>query len=135
MVKAEIKNIEEFKELLEKYKLITKEDIDLAYERLVKDKVITYSFGSTIMQDLTGFGDCNTCTLCLAVTNQNNLMGEECIYCVYNIKKKKSSNGSYACLHGESEPSYDAITQSYDSKALLKAIKNRIKFMKSLKIK
>ncbi len=122
----EILNIKEFKELLELYKSITEKDIDRAYQEVIKNKVIEHNFGFTVMKYLTGFGGCDTCTLCVAVNN-------ECIHCVYNVEKK-STNVGYSCLHDKSEPSYNAITQSYDSRALLKAIKERIKFMKSLEI-
>ena len=105
-----MKNIKEFKELIEKYESITLEDIVLA-----EATVDVFEYGFDIAQYLTGYGSKNSCMLCGAINS-------DCSQCVWG---KVEFN--FGCIV---HPTFKAIENAEDAKELLQAFKNRAAYMR-----
>ena len=106
-MKREIRNLEEFKELIRRYETITLKEIKQA---------------NCSAQKLTGFGLCFTCTLCMKVNYKYS--NENCKYCIYGPMKE----GRCACLDGKNKDTYSEIActdTTRTPKELLIAYRNR----------
>jgi hypothetical protein len=112
----EMKNLEEFKKLIERYETITIEEIRKEWKN--NDE------GWETAQNLTGFGGTGTCTLCKAVgIDKNELFSNpNCSECVYEE--------DYGCIHGNNEKTYNKIEESKTPKGLLTAFRNRAKHLR-----
>ncbi len=141
-----IKNLEAAKKLVKKYRSITKDDVISTQEKICED----YCNGCydedggyhdcedcsrgediefhTIAQRLTGYGNCDKCTLCKDVyKNDINLSDEEsCEGCIY-----MECTGSM-CNYGENEQSYEDVGDSKTVKDFLKNLKKRADHLESL---
>jgi hypothetical protein len=110
-----MKNLEEFKKLIERYETITLDEIETVW----KDKVDTYGIADTltyiVANKLTGFGASSTCTLCQSV--KTNII--HCADCVYGIL--------LGCINDET---YHKIENAKTPRGLLSAFKNRAKHLR-----
>lgn len=106
-----MKNLKEFKALIERYESITKEEIE-GCKCYTYDHTRLYAYD--IMNELTGFGGTDTCSLCLAVEH-------DCYLCVYGNDLK--------CIE---DSTYDRIIDAFDTDCLLQALRNRANYMKTL---
>lgn len=104
-----VSNLKEAKELLEKYKSITLEQLKKAFE---EDPSLD---GGDIIHHITGFGDPATCMLCLAV----NEICTNCIYCF------RLSEDHMPCL----DTIYNEICFSENAEDLFKAVQKRISYL------
>ena len=104
-----MKNLKEFKELIERYESITLEEI----EEVWGDN----SCGESVAQELTGFSGVKTCTLCKSVRSN-------CSECVY-----KERGWCYKSVNKET---YYAISDASTPTELLEAFRNRAKHMRTL---
>lgn len=107
-------NTEAFIKLIDKYKSITKEQLQETYNQLMEDEIISNVY--EVLSEITGFGSTYDCSLCKSV--QRN-----CDLCLYSILKPMDD--TFACL-GET---YDAIEKAETIDELYDAIQNRISFM------
>lgn len=104
-----VNNLKEAKELLERYKSITMEQLEEAY------KENPYVNGEKIMRNITGFGKTSSCILCLAVN-------EVCGKCIYSFRY----SGYYPpCI----DNIYDEIHYAKNAKDLFAAIQKRISYL------
>lgn len=71
-----MKNLEVAKELLEKYKSVTLEELKQVFKDLQESQEDGLVDGDMVLNALTGFGEPQTCLLCRAV----NEICEDCIY-------------------------------------------------------
>ena len=122
-----IKNLKEFKALINRYETITIEEIKKI------DKGIIYK--DTKMK-LTGFGDYETCTLCIGVSYGPNNMGN-CLNCVWGVVLNNfETKGYYRPCYGENksitQKTMQNIASADSSKKLLTAYRNRAKHMRSI---
>lgn len=104
-----VNNLREAKELLEKYKSITLEQLEEAFEEN------PYSVGVEIINEITGFGRLTTCMLCLAVEGL-------CRNCIYSFRY---SEGIIPCV----DITYSAIYHATNAKNLFAAIQKRINYL------
>jgi len=112
-----MKNLKEFKELIERYETVTIEEIREQWKITKKDETRIGSVPHYTAQKLTGFGGSITCTLCLAIE-------QKCEQCVLSIN---STDDSYHCLNFHHRPTYDGINFSKSPAGLLTALRNRAK--------
>lgn len=126
------KNIKEFKNLIEKYEKITLEEIQKVWKSFVEDAAEEYEYatgeyitedarGEDVAPELTGFGSCTTCTLCRAVL-------ECCTECIYFRKRKEDF--MYCCNTGRNAKTYKAIDNAKNPEELLKAFRQRAKYLR-----
>lgn len=107
-------NTEAFIKLIDKYKSITKEQLEQIHNRLIEDEEISNVY--EVLTEITGFGDIYRCSLCQSTQKNCNL-------CLYSVLKPVDN--MYACLGG----TYDAIANAETIDELYDAIQNRISFM------
>jgi hypothetical protein len=98
-------NIPEFIALIKRYESITLEEIE-------QNPFINGDLGA---QKLTGFGNRDTCTLCISVKN-------ECNKCIYET--------IFNCVHGVLTYSYFNIKDAETPEELLIAFHNRAKALR-----
>jgi len=103
----ETENLQEFKDLLERYKTITLEEIREAFAR---KKNISHAKAA-----LTGFGEVSTCTLC---DNIDTL----CHYCAWGPDVR-------ACYRGLQKETYKLIEEAHTPEELLAAYRARAEHM------
>ena len=101
-----MKNLKEFKALIERYETITIEEITKGFRRYTSNEVPEY---------LTGFGASITCSLCVSAGSCNN--------CVY---------GKDSCMDGKNEKTYFRITNADTPTKLKNAYRARAKHMRTL---
>lgn len=117
-----MKNLQAFKDLIETYKNITKEDI----EEAVFNFFLPVS-GNDILNVLTGFGNINDCILCDSVDQDCN----ECLHSIYKAKKNESHcpcayRKSYTHLHKF------VYRKPSDVDKLMKFINNRVLYLQEI---
>lgn len=105
---SSITNLEAAKELVKKYRSITKKDLDREY---YGDDPCYYALTS-----LTGFGKESTCPLC---------RDTKCENCIHSIKLKISG----ACTY---DSSYDKIEFANNIDELYQAIQERANYLEEL---
>ena len=111
-----MKNLEAAKELLERYKNITLEEL----KQVFKDFQENYQEGDiidgdTVLNTLTGFGEPNTCLLCKTV---NRI----CEYCIYSFRLKE---GPIPCI----DIIYHRICNSETAEELYQYLQQRISYL------
>lgn len=119
-------NIEAFKNLIEKYESISLVNIKEGWDEFSSEESAAYY----TLQNLTGFGSCNTCSLCEAVGT--TIGGRDwkttcnCQNCMYYLV---NPNGECPpCV----DDTYEAIDSAGSPEELYDAIQNRIKYMKQI---
>ena len=112
-MKKNVKNLPEFKALIERYRIITLEEIE---ETANCDDYV----GRDNKHILTGFGSYTYCTLCIAVGTTN--IYSNCKFCVYPGKEE-------GCLKHKT---YDAIESAKTPEELLTAYRARAEYMETL---
>lgn len=107
-----IKNIPEFKKLIERYETITLEEIE---KECKKSSV-------RIQRRLTGAGSVYFCTLCRSVgaISKGNPDCDKCVYSLFN-------GLLFAC---EDTPTYEELFKSKKPKEILKAYRSRAAWMR-----
>ena len=104
-----VNNLKEAKKLLEKYKSITLEQLEEAYDEVGLKR------GDEILSEITGFGQTSSCILCLAVD-------EVCENCIYSFRLQERR---VPCL----DKIYDEICKTTNAKDLFAAIQKRISYL------
>lgn len=104
-----MKNLKEAKELLEKYKSITLEQLEKDY----KENPILVGFD--FLNKITGFGDTNSCILCTAVN-------EGCVNCIYSFRIDERP---FPCL----DKIYIEMDRATSAEELFNAIQKRISYL------
>lgn len=112
-----MKNLEAAKELLERYKNVTLEELKQVFKDLQEnyqedDDIVD---GDTVLNALTGFGDPSTCLLCKAV----NGFCEDCIYS-FRINEE-----SVPCL----DSIYNRMSGSETAEELYHYLQQRISYL------
>ena len=111
----QIKNLPEFKKLIERYETITIDEIDES---------------NLDINVLTGFGSCHSCNLCKGAGYPK--MGF-CFNCVWGeIEKVTMDNLTSPCFIGKNKRTYNAIDNADSTEELLTAYRNRAKHMRSI---
>ena len=103
-----MKNLKEAKELLEKYKSITLEQLEAMYSK--GDK------GHKILFKITGFGTTNSCMLCLSVN-------EICDDCIYSFRIYNEND--VPCL----DKIYEEMSEATSAEELFNALQKRISYL------
>lgn len=111
-----MKNLKEFKELIERYESITIEEIEATGDFVIDDAFIRGLLKQSTINKLTGFGTKKSCKLCSAIEN------DFCEGCVYDIGK---NNLGVSCTIDQFEESFNLIRDAENAEELLLAIKKR----------
>ena len=114
-------NIIEFKDLIKRYESITLEELTNPKLRLLGSRAI--------MNYLTGFGDYETCTLCvkaeeLSIEVYGNIFAT-CNFCIWTTTDN-------FCYYGKNEQTYSAIWEARNREKLFEAVKKRAEHMKKV---
>ena len=109
------KNIKEFKELILKYESITLEEIEKHYNKLSREFA---------HENLTGFGDAETCTLCISIK-------KDCSICTYSVTPRLKKN-DFHCMNSINEKTFDMISDATTPQELKAAYKARAKHMRNI---
>lgn len=115
-----MKNLNEFKALIERYESITEDEINK------KDVELEYCSAFEIANELTGYGSTHTCILCTRVGFSRNSYRPNCVDCVYGLSKESDH---YGC---SLDQTYYAIENAEDTAELLTAFRERAKYMRTL---
>jgi len=109
------KNIEQAKELVNRYRAVTEEEILSLMDNI-------HDSGSCV-EDLSGFGSQASCTLCLTVgaAHPGDINCNDCIY-----------QGDTKCFRGPNNPTYVAILESETADELIKAFRDRANHIESI---
>ena len=123
-----MKNIKEFRALIEKYESITLEELENKREELTKhssfDKYCSEKdIIADTLQSITGFGNSYTCKLCYVKIEYDPKVGDLCKHCVWF----NGSSEINPCMEHET---FKEIEKSESFEELLIALKNRAKYMK-----
>lgn len=105
-----VNNLKEAKELLEKYKSITIEQLEEVY-----DEGCLIKTGDEVLNELTGFGNTSSCILCLAVN-------EVCENCIYSFRIQERG---VPCL----DKIYNEMCNAMNAEDLFVAIQKRIRYL------
>ena len=105
-----VNNLKEAKELLERYKSITLEQLEKAY-----GKEIPFKMGDEVLNKITGFGKTYSCILCLAVN-------EVCENCIYSFRLQERNT---PCL----DKIYNEMCNALNAEDLFAAIQKRISYL------
>ena len=110
-MKKNVKNLPEFKALIERYETIAPEEIEKKFKK--------HERKSMKLSKLTGFGYQDTCTLCRTVASVGDYI--DCKLCVYGH--------GYGCTDHKT---YFMIENSKNPEELLAAYRARAEYMKTL---
>lgn len=119
-----MKNLKEFKALIQRYESITLKEIKTVKPN--PDKIYPFS---VVAKQLTGFGNFDTCTLCRVEGIKNDEFCNylpDCYNCVYGHM--------HGCINLNSTL-YHSIGRASSHANLFTAYRNRAKFMRELLIK
>lgn len=116
-----MKNLKEFKELIERYETITIGEIRKEWKDIKAKK--ERRSAHYVAQSLTGFGGSRTCTLCVAIDQRRY---NDCNGCVYFKNYKEG----FGCINTINEPSYRLVDYAETPTQLLKAYRNRAKHLR-----
>lgn len=112
-----MKNLEAARELLEKYKSITLEELKQVFKDLQESQK-DYDYivdGEEVLNTITGFGKTYTCPLCKSVD-------EICEYCIYSFRINERST---PCL----DIIYSRISNSETAEELYQYLQQRISYL------
>lgn len=113
--------------LYKRYSTITLEEIEKKWKRFVKYED-DESAMIEVKQKLTGFGDCDTCMLCKAVTDLPD--GYMCLPSCNKCFWKLFTSGE--CQYQENRDTYEAIREAMTPKDTLEGYHARAKHMKAI---
>lgn len=105
-----MKNLKEAKELLEKYKSITLEELEEKYKKYA------YVTGYHVMNAITGFGNIKDCIICHKVCSI-------CSNCVYSFRLDVQRVSP--CI----DTIYREMSEALSAKELFNAIQKRISYL------
>ena len=108
-----MKNLKEAKELLEKYKSITLEELEQKY-KIFALKRFHFKEGKRVMHSITRFGSSH-CILCIGANSV-------CSNCIYSFRKEKPALQCMDIIYKEMENATSA-------KELFNAIQKRIRYL------
>ena len=115
------KNIKEAKELIERYESVTLEEIK---EESKKTR------WWLIARKLTGFGEAQTCTLCIAVRYpQDGGCGSRCPMCVHGYTNMMFG---VSCINGPGEKTANRIDGAETPTTLRNAFRARAKYLREV---
>ena len=106
-----VNNLKEAKELLEKYKSITLEELEEKYE-----KKYAYITGYHVLNAITGFGSIKDCIICQKVHSI-------CYNCIYSFRLDIQS--SAPCM----DIIYQEMKEAMSAEELFNAIQKRINYL------
>ena len=112
-------NIEAFKALIKRYEAITLEEVEAV------DYDPTGLYGNYVACRLTGYGQTDTCSLCISaklITSNR----DPCCNCIIKIKT------NWMCTCNIYTATYDDIAFAGNAEELLKAFKDRANYLKTL---
>lgn len=112
-----MKNLPEFKALIERYESVTIEEIQ---EKWGDDNDASFTAGL-----LTGYDSQSTCTLCKAVPKDNGGYAL-CKYCTW------VSITENICFQGDNRITYEAIDEAKSPEHLLTAFRARAAYMRQV---
>lgn len=114
------------KELVKKYKSITLEQVKAEYERLQDKYPDSRIYGSWILENFTGFGSMDTCSLCQEAKELANssTYGSYCHKCVHSVFSQ--NDGGFPCV----EKTYENICDATTPEAIYTAIQERAEYLK-----
>ena len=116
-----MKNLKEFKELIERYESITIEEIEATGDFVIDDAFIRGLSKQSTINKLTGFGLKKSCKICSVIES------DDCKGCVYDIGK---NNLGLSCVLDQFKESFDLIRDANNAQELLLAVKQRAKVMR-----
>jgi hypothetical protein len=108
-----MKNLKEAKELLEKYKSITLEELEQKY-KIFASRHFHFKEGKRVMQSITRFGTSH-CILCIGVNSV-------CSNCIYSFRDEKPVLSCMDIIYKEMEDATSA-------EELFNAIQKRISYL------
>ena len=106
-------NLKEAKELLEKYKSITLEELEQKY-KIFAPKRFHFREGREIMRRITRFGT-SCCILCIGAN-------DTCLNCIYSFRKE---NSALQCI----DIIYKEMENASSAEELFNAIQKRISYL------
>ena len=115
-----IKNYHEAQALVDRYRLITLEEIKREWD-LHRNRGIESQPHLTANR-LTGFGTTVSCTLCIKVSAE--YCAPQCNLCIYN--------GWHGCTHFEQSKTYNDIDEAASPEQLLDAFRARAEHIKKV---
>ena len=105
-------NLQAFKNLVEKYRSITEEDVNSVIEKIIYNNEEEEIFCEKILRDITGFGHVDDCSLCEAVY-------KDCSTCLHALYQASfgyiKGNGKHQCLWEMAEHTYFAFEAPFTS--------------------
>lgn len=129
MAKRMIVNIPEAKELVKRYRSVTREEVESVVRELARPSYssVEDEFAyreADVKKTLTGFGDQRTCTLCIECKEEIKRMRSRqsiCDHCLYN---------RHACRHGRCDTgtnrrTHEAVKRATTIDKYIKAIRAR----------
>lgn len=114
-----MKNLKEFKKLIERYETIELDEIKTEWKHQKDLHGDNEYVGYNTVGKLTGFGSTSTCTLCQAVKTDFVHCGD----CVYGE--------SFGCVNDGNEKTYVKIENARTPKGMLTALRNRAKHLRT----
>jgi hypothetical protein len=118
-------SIEAARKLIARYREITLDDIQKE-QALCNVKGRQPFSGKDIALRLTGYGDVDSCMLCLAVN-------VDCDSCIYSYDPKDDdSMKTHCCTEPPNEKTYIAISEAKTAKGLLSAFRKRADHIEKL---
>lgn len=138
---SKIINIQEAKELVEKYRSITKEMLQPIWDDAAKKNAankeeddIEYIYADEILNKITGFSQRESCSLCKPVKHYGlNKLSSYCRGCIYaELLDNGNPNPWVTCTDYESKETYKAVERASSIEQLLLAISNRADYLESL---
>lgn len=118
-----MKNLKEFKALIKRYESITLKEIESI--SLGSSKNIYFKRAIRVAEALTGFGDKNKCSLCIAIA-------EDCTICVWASGIFYKRGYRLPCADKNNAVTFDNFWNAKTNEDLLKAFKARAKRMKAV---
>ena len=115
-----MKNKKEFERLIERYESITLDDI----QNIPCWNNENEHTGYRVAGILTGFGERDSCTLCIAVNGH-------CSQCTWYVLRKYLGYLGYPCNTEETSETYEDIEYADTPGDLLLAFKNRAEHMRN----
>ncbi len=107
-------------------------DLVTRYNNITIKEINNITYGNITARRLTGFGNIDTCTLCIAATEIQFLsIDDYCKGCIHQISFVKSCK-CYNKPRSRAEITYKAIEQAKTPEQLIKAFKARAKYIQHL---
>ena len=117
-------NIKAAENLITMYSSLSLFDINSAIHSLKEEYPSMEICGDAVMQELTGFGQPDTCILCMQAKKlaESDSNGKRCCHCIYH----KSEEGF--CI----EDTYQKLADAKTAEEIFYAIQDRISYIKKV---